>query len=105
MENKMEQSISCAERLSINMRFKIETAPTNCNYVLVDPETKEIVIANRNSFGYNLIAGYDPEFDSKYGRNMKKNQNKGNYRNFSYSEKSMNEVGFKLVTRGEIALW
>ncbi len=42
--------MSHAERLSINMRFKIETAPTNNNYVLVDPETKEIVSKEFFSF-------------------------------------------------------
>ena len=73
--------------------------------VWANPTTKEIVIANRNSFGYNMLRGMDSEFDKKYGNNMKINQCKGNYRAFSYSAKSMEEAGFKLVKRGTVALW
>ena len=77
----------------------------NSETVWANPTTKEITTANRNSFGYNLLAGMDREFQEKYGCNMKSNQGKGNTRLFYKSAKSLNEAGFVLVMRGAIPLW
>lgn len=73
--------------------------------VWANAATKEIVTANRNSFGYNYMKGIDSEFDKKYGCNLKSEQGKSNYRYFYNSAKSMQSVGFKLVMRGEKPLW
>jgi len=72
--------------------------------VWANPTTKEIYPANKNSFGYNAIHRYD-EFREKYGKNLKINQGKSDYTQFTYSAKSMESVGFKLVKRGEMPLW
>lgn len=73
--------------------------------VWANQTTKEVVIANRNSFGYNYMKGIDAEFDKKYGCNLKSEQGKSNYRCFYNSAKSMQSVGFKLVKNGEMPLW
>lgn len=73
--------------------------------VWANPTTKEIYPANRNSFGYNAEYKLGNSFYEKYGKNMKINQGKGDYTKFYYSAKSMNEVGFVLVTRGTKPLW
>lgn len=73
--------------------------------VWANKETKEIVVANRNCFGWNMLRGFDKEFDTLYGNDMKINQCKGNYRGFSYSAKSMEEKGFNLIMRGADPLW
>lgn len=73
--------------------------------VWANPKTKEIYPANKNSFGYNVEYKLADWFYNKYGKNLKQNQGKGNYTKFYYSAKSMESVGFKLVTRGEMPLW
>lgn len=67
--------------------------------------TKEIYPANKNSFGFNACHVIGNEFWNKYGRNMKVNQGRHDYTRFYYSAKSMQEVGFQLVKRGENPLW
>ena len=73
--------------------------------VWANTSTKEIYPANRNSFGYNALVSND-EFYKKYDKNMKRNAPKsplgGSY---SYSFKSMEEIGFQLVMRGDDPLW
>lgn len=73
--------------------------------VWANPTTKEIYPANKNSFGFNAVHCIGDIFWFKYGRNMKVNQGKSNYRSFYYSAKSMQENGFQLVKRGENPLW
>lgn len=73
--------------------------------VWANPVTKEIYPANRNSFGYNALYTLGDDFYNKYGKNLKHNQGKVDYSKFYYSAKSMESVGFKLVTRGEMPLW
>lgn len=77
----------------------------NAVTVWANPTTKEIYPANRNSFGYNAERNYNDAFYKKYGKNMKTNQGNADYRRFYYSAKSMQEIGFQLVTRGERPLW
>ena len=87
-------------------QFEILKNETNKVAVWANPTTKEITIANRNSFGYNVHKGTDQDFAKKYGCILKYNQGKGsNYRNFYHSANSMNEIGFQLVLRGEKPLW
>jgi fructose-1,6-bisphosphatase/inositol monophosphatase family enzyme len=64
-----------------------------------NPVTKQVVIANKNSFGYNVICGSDSEFD-KLAIGLKRNQNKSDYRTFSYSQKAVESLGFVLLVRG-----
>lgn len=73
--------------------------------VFANPATKEIVIANRNSFGHNVERIYGDAFYEKYGKDLKTNQGKSDYTKFYYSEKSMNSLGFVLVTRGQMPLF
>ena len=74
--------------------------------VWANPSTKEIYPANRNSFGYNASqAPYGSDFYNKYGKDMKVNQGKSNYSQFTYSAKSMQELGFVLVLRGTAPLF
>ena len=73
--------------------------------VWANPTTKEIYPANQNSFGINAICHIGDDFYNKYGKNLKTNQNKGNFRVFSYSAKAMESVGFILVKRGTTPLW
>ena len=73
--------------------------------VWANAKTKEMYPANRNSFGYNAQYVLGDWFYEKYGKNMKTNQGKSDYRKFYYSTKSMENEGFKLVTRGEKPLW
>jgi ABC-type thiamine transport system substrate-binding protein len=90
------------------MTNQFETLKNGKNAIAVwaNTVTKEITVANRNSFGYNVHKGLDQEFSKKYGCNLKYTQGKGsNYRNFYHSANSMNEIGFKLVLRGEQPLW
>jgi len=78
----------------------------NAQTVWANPTTKEITSADRNSFGYNKLAGImDKEFNDKYGVNMKKNISKSTPYRFSYSAKQMQSIGFQLVKRGENVLW
>jgi hypothetical protein len=79
----------------------------NAISVFANETTKQIVEANRNSFGYNVILGLDKEF-SDLARNtpgVKMNQGKSNYRQFSVSKNDMEKMGFKLVLRGENPLF
>lgn len=85
--------------------FKLLKNGKNAETVWANPTTKEITIADRNSFGYFKIAGRDQDFEKKYGCNMRKNQGKSNYRQFSYSQNQMQEIGFQLVMRGSSKLW
>jgi hypothetical protein len=73
--------------------------------VWANPTTKEIYPANRNSFGWNAQHFSGNEFFHKYGKNLKTTQGRVNFRNFFYSAKSMESVGFKLVLRGDSPLW
>lgn len=77
----------------------------NAVTVWANAETKEICIANRNPFGYNMTRGLDSDFDRKYGCFMKTTQGRGDYRKFYYSAKSMQEAGFTLVLRGSKPLF
>lgn len=72
--------------------------------VWANPVTKEIYPANRNSFGYNAEKFYNA-FYYKYGKDLKANQGKANYKRWFYSAASMQSVGFQLVLRGENPLW
>jgi hypothetical protein len=73
--------------------------------VWANKKTKETYPANRNSFGYNAKYILGDWFYNKYGKNMKINQGKSDYRKFYYSAKSMENAGFELITRGEKPLW
>jgi len=85
----------------MNTTFELLKNGNNAVACFSNPTTKQIVTANRNSFGYNVIAGLDKEFDNlAYDANLKKNQNKGNCRVFSYSKKDVESLGFELITRG-----
>ena len=77
----------------------------NAIAVFANPTTKEIVLANRNSFGFNVETRIDVEFDSKYGKSLKRNQGKSDYQRFYYSAKSVESLGFRLVKRGENPLF
>lgn len=77
----------------------------NAIAVFANPATKEIVLANRNSFGFNVETRTDVDFDLKYGKNLKTNQGKSDYRKFYYSAKSVESLGFQLVKRGENPLF
>jgi len=85
--------------------FEIMKNGLNATTVWANSTTKEIYPANRNSFGFNACHRIGDEFWQKYGRNMKVNQGKSDYRSFYYSAKSMQENGFQLVRRGENPLW
>ena len=87
-------------------QFKTLLNGKNAQTVWANPTTKEITSADRNSFGYNKLAGtFDLEFNNKYGVNMKKNMSKSAPYHFSYSAKQMQSIGFQLVKRGENVLW
>ena len=73
--------------------------------VWANPSTKEIYPANRNSFGYNAEYHFKDEFYLKYGKYLKINQGRVDYTRFYYSAKSMESVGFQLITRGQYPLW
>jgi hypothetical protein len=77
----------------------------NAETVWANPTTKEIYPANRNSFGYNALSVIGDDFYNKYGKSLKTNQGKSDYRKFYYSAKSMESVGFQLVLRGTKILW
>lgn len=77
----------------------------NAIAVFANPATKEIVLANKNSFGFNVETRIDVEFDSKYGKSLKTNQGKSDCRRFYYSAKSVESLGFQLVKRGENPLF
>lgn len=89
------------------MKTKFETLKNgkNATNVFANTNTKEIVEANKNSFGFNVLSVIGDAFFKKYGKDMKTNQGKKDYSKFYYSEKSMNEKGFVLVKRGEEILW
>jgi len=84
--------------------FKILKNGKNAQTVFANPTTNKIVIANRNSFGYNVICGIDKDFDA-IAINLKRNQGKSDYKKFSYSQKDVESLGFKLITRGENPLF
>ena len=75
------------------------------NNVWANISTKEIFPANKNSFGYNMVQVIGDVFYEKYGKNLKYNQGKSDYTKFYHSAKSMNEIGFVLVKRGDSKLW
>ena len=77
----------------------------NATVVWANVDTKETYPANRNSFGWNALCVRGDAFYAKYGNSMKINQGKGRFSGFSYSAKSMNEIGFTLVMRGDKPLW
>lgn len=85
--------------------FKTLKNGKNAVTVWANSTTQEIYPANRNSFGYNAEYHLGDDFYNKYGKNLKTNQGKSDYRRFYYSRKSMESVGFKLVFRGEDTLW
>jgi len=72
--------------------------------VFANIETKQIVLANKNSFGHNVIMGADKEFDL-LARNLKYNQGKADYTQFTYSQRGVESLGFKLVKRGDSILF
>lgn len=86
-------------------QFDLLKNGNNAQTVWANPTIKEITIANRNSFGYNLLCGLDQDFRNKYGIHLKSNQGKGDYRKFYNSAKQLESLGFKLVKRGEKPLW
>ena len=87
-------------------QFELLNNGKNAQTVWANPKTREITSAERNSFGYNKLAGtLDKEFNAKYGVNMKKNMSKSTPYHFSYSAQQMQEIGFILVKRGENTLW
>ncbi len=86
-------------------QFTILKNGKNSETVFANKETKQIVIANKNSFGFNVLAIIGDEFYNEYGKNLKTNQGKSDYTKFYYSEKSMNSIGFFIVKRGDIPLW
>lgn len=77
----------------------------NSTAVWANVATKEICPANRNSFGYNAEYHLGDAFYNKYGKDLKTTQGKSNPRKFYYSAKSMENLGFQLVLRGEAPLW
>ena len=85
-------------------KFDLLKNGKNSQSVWANAKTKEIYPANKNSFGYNAQKRFD-DFYEKYGQNLKVNQGKSDYHLFYYSEKSMQSVGFELITRGEMPLW
>lgn len=88
------------------MKAAFETLKNGKNAVTVfaNKTTKQIVKANRNSFGHNVICGLDEDF-GRLAINLKKNQGKADYRQFTYSQKDVESLGFELVKRGEMPLW
>jgi hypothetical protein len=68
-------------------------------------KTKELYIANRNSFGYNALSIVGDWFYAKYGRGMKTTQGRADSSKFYYSAKSMENAGFQLLKRGEVPLF
>ena len=90
----------------ITKKFDTLKNGLNSTTVWANATTKEIYPANRNSFGYNArAAAFGSDFYKKYGCNMKTNQGKSDYSSWYYSAKSMQEIGFVLVKRGEKTLW
>ena len=85
--------------------FEILKSGKVATTVWANPETKELYPANRNSFGYNAIVRMSDEFYAKYGKNLKHNQGKSNYKMFYYSQRDLESIGFRLVKRGEKPLW
>jgi len=85
--------------------FDILKNGKNAQTVWANATTNEIVLANRNPFGYNCTRGLDSDFDRKYGDSMKTTQGRSNYHYFYYSAKSMQEAGFILVMRGHSPIW
>lgn len=90
----------------MNTNFKTLKNGNNATTVWANPTTKEIYPSHRNSFGYNAIAAaYNSPFYNKYGKDMKTNQGKSNYSQFSYSANAMKAIGFQLIMRNEKILW
>ena len=89
------------------MKTQFELLKNGCvaTTVWANPTTKEIYPANRNPFGHNAEYHFNDEFYNKYGKDLKINQGRGNYRRFYYSARSMESVGFQLVMRGKLPLW
>jgi hypothetical protein len=87
-------------------QFKTLKNGKNAQSVFANYETKKIVSANRNSFGYNVKAGFDKEFDELASKNdLKKNLGKNWRKGFSYSKKDVESLGFILILRGETILF
>lgn len=84
--------------------FSILKNGKNSETVFANPTTKQIVVANRNAFGYNVIVRSDSDFD-QLAVNLKRNQGKSNYRQFTYSQRDVESLGFILVKRGDAPLW
>lgn len=76
----------------------------NSESVFANPSTKQIVSANKNSFGFNVICYKDREFDA-LATNLKRNQGKSDYTQFTYSQRDVESLGFQLVKRGDLPLW
>jgi hypothetical protein len=72
--------------------------------VFANATTKQIVIANRNSFGCNVRCGIDSEFD-KLANNLKKNLGNNRNNGFSYSQRDVESLGFVLVKNGDMPLF
>jgi len=83
--------------------FKTLKNGKNAQTVFANPTTKKIV-ANKNSFGHNVICYSDKEFDA-IATNLKRNQGKSDYTKFSYSQSDVESLGFVLVKRGENILF
>lgn len=77
----------------------------NSTTVWANSKTKEIYPANKNCFSYNAEFVLGDWFYETYGKKMKTNQGKKDFKKFYYSEKSMNAAGFILVKRGETPLF
>jgi len=90
------------------MKNQFETLKNgkNAKTVFANPETKQIVVANKNSFGHNVICGSDVEFDNLARTyNLKRNQGKSDYTQFSFSQKDVESLGFILIKRGDSILF
>lgn len=86
-------------------QFNLLKNGKNSENVWANPTTKEIVKANKNSFGFNMVLGSDSDFDKIYRYKLNSNQSKTNGSKFSYSYKQMESLGFQLVKRGETPLF
>lgn len=74
--------------------------------VFANPNTKQIVVANINSFGCNVRCGLDAEFDKLANENnLKRNLGKNIKNGFSYSQKDVESLGFILVKNGDTPLF
>jgi len=86
-------------------QFNLLKKGNNSDNVWANPTTREIVKANKNSFGFNMVLGSDSEFDKIYRYKLSSNQSRANGSRFSYSHRQMESLGFQLVKRGEKPLF